>query len=47
MYEGSYDIEGVKVEAMYLNHPGYALGYKFHINGKEFSRKGAKPAKEI
>ena len=34
MYEGQYTFEGIKVEAMYLNHPGYALGYKFHINNK-------------
>jgi phosphoribosyl 1,2-cyclic phosphodiesterase len=34
MYEGSYTIEGIKTEAMYLNHPGYALGYKFLINKK-------------
>ena len=34
MYEGTYTIEGVKMETMYLNHPGYALGYKFYINDK-------------
>jgi phosphoribosyl 1,2-cyclic phosphodiesterase len=34
MYEGEYTIEGVKMETMYLNHPGYALGYKFYINDK-------------
>jgi len=34
MYEGEYTIEGIKIEAMYLNHPGYALGYKFYINDK-------------
>jgi phosphoribosyl 1,2-cyclic phosphodiesterase len=34
MYEGDYKFEGIKVEAMYLNHPGYALGYKFHIKDK-------------
>jgi phosphoribosyl 1,2-cyclic phosphodiesterase len=34
MYEGEYTIDGIKVESMYLNHPGYALGYKFHINGR-------------
>jgi phosphoribosyl 1,2-cyclic phosphodiesterase len=34
MYEGEYKFEGIKVEAMYLNHPGYALGYKFYINDK-------------
>jgi len=34
MYEGSYEIDDIKVEAIYLNHPGYALGYKFFINNK-------------
>jgi hypothetical protein len=34
IYEGKYTIEGIEVESMYLNHPGYALGYKFHINEK-------------
>jgi len=34
LYEGQYTIEGVKIETMYLNHPGYALGYKFYINDK-------------
>jgi phosphoribosyl 1,2-cyclic phosphodiesterase len=34
MYEGKYEFEGIKVETMYLNHPGYALGYKFYIKDK-------------
>jgi len=34
MYEGNYTFDGIKVESMYLNHPGYALGYKFYISGK-------------
>ncbi len=34
IYEGSYEIDGIKVETIYLNHPGYALGYKFFINNK-------------
>ncbi len=34
MYEGEYTFDDIKVEAIYLNHPGYALGYKFHVNGK-------------
>ena len=34
MYEGEYEFDGIKVEAMYLNHPGYALGYKFYNNNK-------------
>ena len=34
LYEGTYTIEGIQVETIYLNHPGYALGYKFHINDK-------------
>jgi len=34
MYEGTYVVEGIKVETLYLNHPGYALGYKFHIKDK-------------
>jgi len=35
MWEGEYKFEGIKVETMYLNHPGYALGYKFHIKKKK------------
>jgi hypothetical protein len=34
MYEGTYVIEGIKVETLYLNHPGYALGYKFYVQDK-------------
>jgi phosphoribosyl 1,2-cyclic phosphodiesterase len=34
IYEGSYKIDGVNVDTLYLNHPGYALGYKFQINNK-------------
>jgi phosphoribosyl 1,2-cyclic phosphodiesterase len=34
LYEGTYEFEGIKVETLYLNHPGYALGYKFNINKK-------------
>ena len=34
LYEGKYTIEGIEIETMYLNHPGYALGYKFYINDK-------------
>lgn len=29
---GTYEIEGIKVETMRLNHPGKALGYKFYVN---------------
>ena len=31
---GTYEIEGIKVETMRLNHPGNALGYKIHVNGQ-------------
>jgi len=34
LYEGNYEFNGIKVETLYLNHPGYALGYKFYVNGK-------------
>ncbi|TFH02751.1 MAG: MBL fold metallo-hydrolase [Calditrichales bacterium] len=34
IFEGDYEFEGIKVETLYLNHPGYALGYRFHVNGK-------------
>lgn len=34
LYEGSYEFDGIKVDTLYLNHPGYALGYKFGINNK-------------
>jgi len=34
LYEGLYTIDGINMETFYLNHPGYALGYKFQIDGK-------------
>ncbi|MBN1408127.1 MAG: MBL fold metallo-hydrolase [Calditrichaceae bacterium] len=34
LFEGTYKIDGIKVEALYVNHPGNALGYKFHLNKK-------------
>ena len=34
LYEGTYKIDGVNIDTLYLNHPGYALGYKFHVNNK-------------
>ena len=34
LYEDSYEIDGVEVETIYVNHPGNALGYKFHLNNK-------------
>lgn len=35
LYEGKYDIDGVPVETIYVNHPGNALGYKFHLDDKK------------
>jgi len=32
--EGSFDVEDVEVRTIFLNHPGYALGYRFTFNGK-------------
>ena len=34
IYQGSYKIDGIKVDTIYLNHPGYDLGYRFQINDK-------------
>ena len=34
LFEGKYKIEGIEVETIYVNHPGNALGYKFHLNNK-------------
>jgi phosphoribosyl 1,2-cyclic phosphodiesterase len=34
LFEGKYEIEGIEVETIYVNHPGNALGYKFHLNNK-------------
>lgn len=31
--EGFYTIDGVRVQTMYVNHPGNALGFKFFLNG--------------
>ena len=30
--EGSYEIDGIKVDTIFINHPGYALGYKLHFD---------------
>ena len=32
--EESFTVEGITVETKFLNHPGYALGYRFSYNGK-------------
>ncbi len=32
--EQKLNIEGVKIETIYLNHPGYALGYRMSFNDK-------------
>ncbi len=34
LYEGKFKISGVQVHTMYLNHPGFALGYRVEENGK-------------
>jgi phosphoribosyl 1,2-cyclic phosphodiesterase len=34
LFEGTYKIDGISLDTLYLNHPGYALGYKFHVNDK-------------
>lgn len=31
---GTYQVEGIQIETMKLNHPGNALGYKFFVEGK-------------
>ncbi len=32
--EETFEIEGVRVQSMYLNHPGYALGFRFTYQGR-------------
>jgi phosphoribosyl 1,2-cyclic phosphodiesterase len=32
--EGSYEIDGIKIDTIYINHPGYALGYKLHFDDR-------------
>ena len=32
--EGSYEIDGIKVDTLFINHPGYALGYKLHFDDR-------------
>jgi len=32
--EGEYYIQGIKVETLLINHPGNALGYKFHLGDR-------------
>jgi ribonuclease BN (tRNA processing enzyme) len=32
--EETFDVEGVEVKTKFLNHPGYALGYRFTYNDK-------------
>lgn len=34
LYEGKFKISGARVETMYLNHPGFALGYRVESEGK-------------
>lgn len=31
--EGAYEFDGVRVETLLLNHPGYCLGYRLNCNG--------------
>jgi len=33
LFEGSYSIDGIQIQTMYVNHPGNALGYKFFLDG--------------
>jgi phosphoribosyl 1,2-cyclic phosphodiesterase len=32
--EQTFEVEGVQVDAMLLNHPGVCLGYRFHYGGR-------------
>jgi phosphoribosyl 1,2-cyclic phosphodiesterase len=34
LYEGKFKIAGARVETIYLNHPGFALGYRVEFGGK-------------
>lgn len=35
--EETFDVEGIEVKTKFLNHPGYALGYRFTFQGKSIS----------
>ncbi len=35
LYEGDYTIDGIKIQTIYVNHPGNALGYKFTLGTKK------------
>jgi len=32
--EGKYNIQGIEIETILINHPGNALGYKFHFGDR-------------
>ncbi|MBX7150415.1 MBL fold metallo-hydrolase [bacterium] len=34
LYEGRFKIAGARVDTLYLNHPGFALGYRVEHEGK-------------
>lgn len=34
LYEGTYMIDETRMDTIYLNHPGNALGYKFYLDDK-------------
>jgi len=34
LHEGRFEIDSISVETIFVNHPGNALGYKFHIHNK-------------
>lgn len=34
IYEGSYTIQDIRVDTLFINHPGNALGYKFHFGDR-------------
>ncbi len=34
LYEGKFKISGARVDTIYLNHPGFALGYRVEYEGK-------------
>lgn len=34
LFEGSHEIDGIRVETIFLNHPGQVLGYRFYFDDK-------------
>lgn len=35
IFEGTHSIQGIRVDTLFLNHPGNSLGYKLHLGDHE------------